>query len=345
MHPDAGLFFQTLVDELEALPSVDQAAVARSAPGTGATFAWDVWVDGEEYGPANIPTADGKNIGRGYFEAMGLDFVEGRDFTPDESRFVQGRSPPTVVIVNRTFAQRHLGPARIGRRVQFGAYDPEAPWFTVVGVVEDGYVGSRSGGIGLHAGAEEQMYIPWGLVPYRDAALLVRTRGEPEASLPEVRALLSELAPGVPLVEPAQLSRRIEETTWASSLFARIFTAFGMTALLMAVVGLYGVIAFDVGQRRKELGTRIALGASPAGIVRLSMREGAIQTGIGLVIGSFLGLLLADALQAVIFQVGTWDRSVYLVAIAVVSVAALTASLAPALTASRLDPQTALRVD
>ena len=189
------------------------------------------------------------------------------------------------------------------------------------------------------------MYIPWGLVPYRSGALLLRTRGEPEASIQDIRGLLAELAPGVPLVAPAQLSVRIEETTWAFGLFGKIFTAFGAVALLMSVAGLYGVIAFNVRQRRREMGTRMALGANPAGIVRLSMRDGAIQLGIGVVAGSFLGLLLAEALQSVIFDVGTWDPTVYLVAIGAVSLSGLMASFIPALGASRLDPQIALQPD
>ena len=170
-------------------------------------------------------------------------------------------------------------------------------------------------------------------------------RGEPELSISEIRASLAELAPGVPLVEPVQLSRRIEETTWAFGLFGRVFTAFGAAALLMSVAGLYGVIAFNVRQRRREMGTRLALGADPAGIVRLSMRDGAIQVGVGLLVGSSLGLLVAEALQAVIFDVGKLDVQVYAVAIGTVILAGLTASFIPARTASRLDPQTALRPD
>ena len=113
----------------------------------------------------------------------------------------------------------------------------------------------------------------------------------------------------------------------------------------MSVAGLYGVIAFNVRQRRREMGTRLALGADPAGIVRLSMRDGAIQVGVGLLVGSSLGLLVAEALGAVIFDVGKLDVQVYAVAIGTVILAGLTASFIPARTASRLDPQTALRPD
>jgi predicted permease len=344
--PNAGDFFLTLVSELEALPGIEQAALTRNAPGTGETFAWDVWIEGEERGSApNAPAADGKNIGHGYFEALGMEIFEGRDFTADEARFDPAADGPYLVIVNRTFAQRHLGPSAVGRRVQFGARDPEAPWFTVIGVVADGYVGSRSGGIGLPASPQRQMYIPWGLVPYRSGTLLLRTRSTPEAVLPEVRTLLAEIAPGVPLIDPAPLTDRIRESTWAFALFGSVFSAFGLVALIMSAGGLYGVIAFEAAQRRRELGMRMVLGASPVGIIGLSVQDGARKILVGVLAGAALALFFAANLRSLVFGVDTRDPLVYATAIGLVCVTGLLACLVPALAVSRLDPLTALRQD
>ncbi len=342
LHPDPNRTFQTLLREFEALSGVSEATIARNAPGTGTTFAWNVWVQGVEYDRTG-PSADGKNVGHGYFRTMGLDLVEGRTFTSEESLFNETSDGPRVVVVNRTFADRRLESRPIGKRVQFGSHDPDGPWFTVVGVVEDGYVGSSSGGIGLRSAPREQVYIPWGLAPYRSGVLLLRTAGDPESAIPAVRDLMARLVPEAPLVDPAPLVRRIEETTWAFGLFGKVFSTFGVSALFMAMAGLYGVIAFDMAQRRREMGTRMALGAAPAAIVRLAMRDGIVQLGLGLLLGSSIGLLLARALRALIFDVSTRDAQVFLSVVAVVSLASLLAALFPALGMAGLKPAHALR--
>jgi putative ABC transport system permease protein len=341
-HPNPDRVFLNLVEELEALPSIDQAALARNAPGTGGTFAWDIWVQGEEYGP-RVPTADGKNIGHGYFETLGIDLLEGRDFTSTESLYSRAEGGPHVVIVNRLFAQRHLGSSPVGRRIQFGSHDPEEPWYTVVGVVEDGYVGSNAGGIGLTTDSNEQMYIPWGAAQYRSGTLLLRTRGEPEASISDVRAILAQIAPNTPLTDPSRLTHRVEETTWAFGLFGRAFTAFGAVALLISMAGLYGVIAFNMSQRRREMGTRMALGADSGAIVRLSLYDGSIQLLLGMAFGSLAGFLLATALESVTFGVSVGDAQVYAYAIGLVGLAGGLATLIPSLSTARLDPLEALR--
>jgi putative ABC transport system permease protein len=215
----------------------------------------------------------------------------------------------------------------------------------VIGVVEDGFVGSRSGGIGLPATPQRQMYIPWGLVPYRSGTLLLRTRSTPEAVLPEVRTLLAEIAPGVPLIEPAPLTDRIRESTWAFGLFGSVFSVFGLVALIMSAGGLYGVIAFEAAQRRRELGMRMVLGASPLGIVGLSVQDGARKILVGVLAGAVLALFFAANLRSLVFGADTRDPLVYATAIALVCVTGLLACLLPALAVSRLDPLTALRQD
>jgi hypothetical protein len=309
---------------------VDRAALVRRRPGTGPTFSWPFAVEGEiEPGPV----ADGLPVSHGYFETMGIGFVAGRDFLPEESRF--GVEP--VLIVNEALASRRLGPNPIGRRIRVAKGEP---WLTVVGVVEDSFIGSASGGIDLGGNPAEQIYMSWGVQSHSIATLVVRTKADPAAFVPEAHALVAGVFPDVGLFATGSLADAIDRSSWAFPLFGGLFSAFGAAALTISVVGLYGIVSFSVGQRRRELRMRIALGADPVRVVWITLRSALGQVGLGAAVGvaASLALMRLPLLQRILFEVTAWEPGVVAGVLAVlVSPAFLAALVAPARLVARPD--------
>ena len=190
----------------------------------------------------------------------------------------------------------------VDRRIRVGGSGD--PWWPVVGVVDDTYVGSPSGGFGLGTAPVPQLYLSWGVQPYPFADLVVRTRAaDPLQQLPLVRDVLAQLAPTVPLQRAGALEQAIRDSTWAFTLFSRAFSVFGVVTVLMATVGLFSVMAFGVQQRTREMGVRIALGASGAGILGLVARMAGGQVLGGLVLRLILSGLLGRSLRLLLFDV------------------------------------------
>jgi len=328
-------FFVTLLQRAASLPGVEGVAWARSSPGTGPTFSWDFWVEGV---PPSVtgtrPSADGVPISHGYFDMMDIRLLQGRDFAENESRY--GSQP--VLIVNESLATRHLGATPVGSRLRLSDR-PDEPWLTVVGVVEDSFIGSSSGGIGLAVSKREQIYISWGVAPYSSGTILMKSRGDdPLAMVPQTRALLAEVASSVSLDEIARLSSVIEDSTWAFGLFGSLFGVFGGVALILSVIGLYGVTAFAVSQRRQEMGVRMALGAAPGAILRLVFGTTIWQLGVGTTLGLILGYWLAQSIESVLFGVSAIDGSVYGATIVVLVITGAWAAFLSTCGVSRFDP-------
>ncbi|MEX2441707.1 MAG: ADOP family duplicated permease [Pontimonas sp.] len=326
-----------VVERASALPGVRGASLARGAPGTGPTFSWDFEVRGEDYPSGTYPLADGVPVAHDYFRVMGIEILLGRDFTPLESRL--GTEP--ALIVNETLARRHLGSDPIGRQMRVSG--GEGPWLTVVGVVEDTYIGSRNGGIDMDESSAAQIYVSWGVAPYPGGALLVSSERDPEQLIPEVRALVREVGPNVSMSDGAALSDLIADSTWAFSLFGTVFAVFGGVALLMSAVGLYGVIAFSVNKRRPEMSVRIAMGADSHRIMGLVLGEAGRRLLWGTGLGLLLGLLLAQGIRASLYGVGVVDLLVYTVVLVVVIGTGVLAAFLPAYRAAQADPLSGLR--
>ena len=270
---------------------------------------------------------------------MGIGLLQGRDFSPEESRF--GAKP--ALIVNETLARRHLGSNPIGRQIRIGGEDEDSPWLTVVGVVEDSYIGSNAGGIGMDEAPRGQMYVSWGVAPYSTGTLLLGSERDPEQLIPEVRSLLKQVGLNVPLYNVARLSDVIEDSTWVFGLFGTVFAVFGGMALLMSAVGLYGVMAFAASQRGPEMSIRMALGADASSVLVLMLGEAGRRLLWGTGLGLLLSLLLVQGIRVALFGVNTIDLAVYSTILVTVTGTGLLAALLPALRAARADPVTSLR--
>jgi hypothetical protein len=319
---------------------VVSAALGTHLPGLGSFFD-PVAVEGEAYATeGEYPVVAHTAVGMDYFRTFRVEPRSGRDFTSMETQV--GGDP--VVIVNQSFADRYLAGGALGQRVRLGASASREPWMTVVGVVPDMHVGGGVGGLGDDRLPPERIYTPKGLYDHRGFALAVRTQGPPGAMADRIRGILSELDPNLPLYDLTTQDEALEQATWAFRLFGVQFMVFGGLALFLAAVGLYGVMAFSVNQRRREMGVRMALGAERVSILGLVLTRGARQLLVGMAIGLVGGAALGRPMRFVLYGVEAADPLMYILIALTLGAAGLLACILPARAATRADPVETMRV-
>jgi putative ABC transport system permease protein len=302
----------------------------------GASFA----VEGESYiADRDYPVSPRSFITPNFFDTFGAEIREGRDFSLQDR---EGGVP--VTIVNQSFARRYFeGESAVGKRIRLGRSLSEQPWLSIVGVVPDFHIGGNTGGIGNDDTPTEMIYTPVSQVSFRFLSIAVKTAGDPLAMASQVRDAVAGLDPNLPIYWAYSMNQVIENQTWAFGLFGTLFGIFGAVALFMAAVGLYGVMAFSVSRRTQEMGIRMALGAYGKDIVRIVLKKGFVQLGVGMAIGLGLGAALSRPLQLIMFDVNASDPSVYAAIVVTLGLAGLLACLVPARRATRVDLVNALR--
>jgi predicted permease len=335
-------FFERLRERLEAEPGVVSASLGTSLPGLGgARYPWSV--AGAVYATdRDHPVVTTTVATPDYFETFGVEVRQGRDFTVGES--APGADP--VAIVNESFAETYLaGTPVLGEQIRLGRSESTRPWRRIVGVVPDMHIGGNVGGIGDDLMRPERIFLPLGALDVAFMSLAVQTRDAPAVMAPALRELVQELDPNLPVYDLLPLDRAVRDATWAFALFGTLFTIFGAAALFLAAVGLYGVMAFSVSQRRQEMGIRMALGAEPPAILRMVMTRGAQQLALGMAVGLALGAVMSRSMRVVLYGVETADPLVYGSIVATLAAAGLLACLLPARSATRTDPVKAMRGD
>ena len=330
-------FFENLRDRLAERPDVRAVALTDSLPVLGSPrtrFALRSQAADEDA----LPRARQVTVSPGFFEAFELRPLAGRTFTAHDRR-----DSRAVALVNRPFAERYFpGEDPIGRQVRLGRADAgneSEPWRTIVGVVPDMDLG------GPREEDPEGIYVPLAQSEIRFASLVVRTAGDPMALTPAVRQAVGTLDPYLPIYWVRTLTEAIHTQNWFVDVFGTIFGVFGVSGLLLAVIGLYGVMSFSVQRRTHEVGIRMALGADSGKILRLMVRQGAIQVGVGTVLGVALALALSRGIQILLFGVEPWDPGIFAGIIGVLVATSLAAALLPARRAAVVDPAVALRRD
>jgi predicted permease len=333
-------FFRTLQERLEAEPGVRSAALATGLPALGASTWW-VRVDGVAYPTErDVPQTNGSVVTRGFFETMGIRFVRGRDFERAE---VWDPSDP-VAVVNESFVRRYLGRGdAIGARLRLGLKEGSGPSIRVVGVVSDVHVGGGVGGIGDDLRPTEYVWVTPAVYDVASVAAVVKTEGDLTAMAGRLRTLVTDMDPDQPVYDLETMPEAIEASTWAFGLFGSLFTIFGLAALFLAAVGLYGVMAFSVAQRRQEIGVRMALGAAGPTILRSVLREGTARLALGTTLGLVLGYALVKPMTIVTYGVRLADPFLFLFILATLGSAGLLACILPARSATRADPVEAMR--
>jgi len=331
--PRAMHFYQELLDRLRAAPGVKSAALAAVPILSGNEWDSSTSVEGHT-------AADGENmqafmnaLSPDYFTTMQIPLLEGRDFTR-----LDVKESPTVAIVNRRFAQ-HFFPGRsaIGRHLGRGVGPSTKLTIEIIGVVDDSlYEGPREG-------VRRQVFVPnWGR---NSAAFYVRTTTASAGAFSLVRNEVKQLDSSMPIYEMKTVEGKLDETLLTDRLIALLSAGFGLLATVLAAVGLYGVMAFVVARRKKELGIRLALGAQRGLIIWSVMREVLLLLVIGLAVGVPAAIALGRFVSAQLFGIQPHDPWIAGATVLLLTLVSAAAGLIPAHRASRIDPILALRYE
>jgi len=325
-------FWQNLQTKVAGIPGVENASVVSGLPPQRQINANDTQIEGfvpREGGP--IQNIDYWNrVGPKYFETMGIRLIEGRFF--DERDGTEGTP---VVVINQTMARTYWpGQSPIGRRVQ-----PNQPWRTVIGVVED----TKNAGLDRPTGTE--LYIPLAQAPGFFGAYLTVKSPNAERLLPVIRRQVQEIDPAAPISSVRTMDDVMSAARARPRFLSVLLTIFSAVALVLAAVGIYGVLSYSVAQRTNEIGIRMALGAGSGNVLGLVMKEGLITGLIGTLLGAAGAAALSRFLQGLLFGVSTFDIWTFLAMAGVLVVVTILACYIPARRASRVDPIIALRYE
>jgi putative ABC transport system permease protein len=329
-------FFRALTARVEALPGVRSAGVVNHLPIAGDLWRSELAVEGKPVSEGESPTTSYRVVSPKFFTTMGTPLLRGRWL---EERDTKDALP--VVLVNQTLARRIWpGEDAIGKRIRLGGPQSHDPWLTVVGVVGD--VKQQN----LVDPVLPEVYFPYGQNPvswFREATLVVHHAPGAVGLDAAIRREVAAIDRGVPVSGALSMQQVLSEHLRRQRLLSVLFGTFALTALLLCVVGVYGVVSYFVGQRTHEIGIRLALGAPAAGIVRLILGENAALAGAAVGVGVGVALLLTRFLGSLLFGVSPTDVWTFAGAAVLLMGVALLASYLPARRATRIDPMVALR--
>jgi putative ABC transport system permease protein len=326
-------FFSQLEERLGAMPGVNAAGLTSVLPLTGNNQGMVMVIEGRPVsGPADAPILYYRMVDGRYFQAMRIPLRKGRLFTAQDKQ-----GAPRVLIVNETMARRFWpNQDPIGKRVGTGA--PQ-DWMLVVGVVGD--VRHMS----LAQEPDAEIFLPLAQNPRPDMKLVVRTASDPLRFAPALRQAVMEVDRDQPVSLVASMEQNLSDSIATKRFAATLLTIFAAVALLLAVVGIYGVIAYSVTRRRQEIGVRMALGARGGDVLRMVVGQGTLLALIGVIIGLAAAFPLTRVIASLLYGVKAADPAVYSgVALLLIAVAAL-ASYLPARRAAKVDPVVALRYE
>jgi putative ABC transport system permease protein len=329
-------FYHQLTTRLAALPGVQGAAAIGTIFLTATPASTNFSIEGRpDFRPEESVEVPFDGVTPTYFSVMRVPLLAGRTFTEADSA-----SAPRVVIINETMARRFWpGENPIGRRMKYGRLDDGAPWMTIVGVVAD----TRR--TGYDAVVRPETYLPYAQNPDSIMTVVVRTTGDPASTRPSLEAIVRALDPQVAVQHVQPLETVVSGMTAQRRLNTILLGGFAVVATLLALVGLYGVMAYSVQQRTRELGVRLALGATGSNVMQLVLKEGLQLVAIGLVVGLAAAVASSSLLSKILYHVDPTDP-VTLASIALMTLIVSTMACAvPALRAWRVDPVTALRAE
>lgn len=333
-------FYRSLLERLERAPGVQSAAAVNHVPLVGDLWGWNFVVEGAEpLPPGSEPAAAYRVATPGYFKTIGAQLAAGRDFTAADDS-----DAPLVVVVNQTFARQYLGTDPLRSRIRFGGTDE--PWREVVGVVADLQQYSW-------ADVNTEFFVPFEQDPdFRDSpsthfamTIVVRSSGAAGSAAAALRQIVADLDPAIPVDRVITLDDAIDAALWQPRLTAALMGVFGLIALLLAGIGVYGTAAQTVAARRTEFGLRMALGATNRQVLALAVQRNAQFVLAGIAVGALAAWSLSDLLAGLLYQVSAQDGYVFAAACSVLGLIGLLASYLPARRAAATDPATALRQD
>jgi predicted permease len=349
IFPVAGQTYQRIFERMQTLPGVVSAAAASRAPGSGDWMRMGFQIAGQ---PARDPSTPGGNNMQaayfattpGYFSTLRIPVLQGREFNDRDTP-----SGPPVIVINKAMADRWFPNQNpLEQRIALD-FVPDEPMRDVVGVV-----GNTLASV-YQKNPEPTMFIPhlqqtqhwqgpsW---DYRAAMTFVlRSSGDPDALIPAVRSAVAEIDPSKPAAEMRTLNQMLKSRTSGDRIFTILLAIFGAAAALLAAIGIYGVMAYAVAQRTREIGVRMALGASAPNVVRLVLRQVLILVTVSMLLGLAGAYALTRFLQNFLWNVSPTDPVVFTTVAVGLFLTAIVACLVPTFRAARIDPATALRYE
>jgi predicted permease len=338
-YKDAALanLYRQMFDRLEAVPGVSAVTFSRNALLSGSISGREVYVAGSaaDASPRQIGEIRLHHVRENFFATMEIPLLFGRSLSPQDDE-----RGPKVVVVNQAFARLiSASENSIGKRFGFNADKPGE--VEVVGVVRDAKYRS------LRDESPPTVYVPWLQELSRVGAVTfeVRTAGDPVAFVTAIRQAVREVDPNLPVAGVTTQVEVANESLMIERLFARLLGLFGLLALLLAAIGLYGVMTYAVTQRTKEIGIRMALGAQRYDVLKLVLSQGMILTVIGVALGAGGAVGLTRLMKSMLFGVSATDPVTFIAIALLLGAVALLASYIPARRATKVDPLVALRYE
>ena len=333
-------YYGQVLEKIEAVPGVKRVAAMTGVPARGPFFGMMISVVGQPVvNPSDRPGSAFQMVTPGCFEALGIRLINGRNLDERDTA-----TSPRVAVVNETFVKRFLsGVDPLTQRIAVDEITPGGPsgkqveW-QIVGVFHN------TRGAGIREDYPE-MTVPFSQSPWPQASIVVRGEGDPKAMIKSIAVAVNAVDPDLPLAGVKTVDEIVGESLAIDRFSTVLFASFATLGLLLAAVGIYGVMAFTVAQRTHEFGIRMALGAQRSRVINQVLKEGALLAGLGTVIGLGGAYLVGRAMQSTLYGVGAMDGRAFVLLSLLLIVVALFASLFPAMRASRVEPMSALRAE
>lgn len=324
--------YEGLAERIDALPGVARLALGTSLPFAGPNSANTVAIEGRTFAPGEAPDADFRAVSGSYFRVLGIPILRGRTFE-------RGTADEAAVLINQTAARQFFpGEAAIGRRIRLGG----APWAIVVGVVGDArYLGLDD----PRDDTRPMVYIPHHLAAARPLTIAVRTAVPPATLVSAIRSAIADEAPHQPITRAETMDAILAGVRGPQRFNTTLLAIFAWIALVLAAAGLWALMAHIVARRTHEIGVRVALGAKPRDVLRITVGRGLALAGVGIGLGLLTAGGLTRVLQRVLFEVSPTDPATLVAVSVVFLVVAAAASVIPVRRALRIDPAQALRLE
>jgi predicted permease len=326
-----------VLNQMRSVPDVQSAAVTSTVPLTTWTLAVELKIEGQA---REISLNSGARIGiravsPGYFRAFGIPLLSGRSFADADTAGAQ-----RVAIVDEAFAKKYLGGHALGRRISTTSPGEVTKWMEVVGVVASTHDAD------LKKPASGEIYSPYAQADhFQEANFIVRTSANPAVMIPALRQAIWSEDKNTPITDVQTMDQIVSDSVAEPRYQAMLLGSFGALGLILAMVGIYGVISYSVTQRTHEIGVRMALGAQPTNVLRMVIREGMLLAAGGIIVGIAGALALGRVLQSLLFEIKPTDPTTFVSVAIALALVALAACYIPARRAMRVDPMVALRYE
>jgi predicted permease len=325
------LFYEQMLERVRHLPGVQGATLTRVIPISGGGQRRGINLEGYQPRENEDTELNTNVVGPDFFSTMGIPLVQGREFSAQDRE-----GSPGVVIVNEELSQRYFGGNALGKRLRMGS---DNPYLEIIGIARNA----------KYRNLREQtlpfIYIPLAQEYQAGMTVMVRTAGDPVSQLAPLRSEMRSLNRDVPVFSVQTMTDRIGGQLAGDRLIAVLLSIFGIAALMLASIGIYGVVRYSVSQRTHEIGIRMALGAERGDILKLILRQGMSLILVGVGVGLSISLLLTRVLKNLLFGISATDPITFAVVVLVLGGVALLACYFPARRATKVDPLVALRYE